>query len=111
MIFSRRINFEAIRSIAFGSIGPTYVAIGSPIDHDAKVINFLNFTDVQLDFSLNGVDDMFSFPLGIGPFLFANELGGNLSNGVFPKGTQLFVKHGSAVPSTGDCYLIVGYTE
>ena len=111
MSFSTNINFEARRILPFGSIGATYVPIGTPSENDAKFLGALNITDVPLFFSLNGVDDQFVFFPGTGAPFFVIELSGNGEDVSFPKGTQLFVKQVAGPPTVGEVNSLVGFTE
>jgi len=57
---SVRIEFDEIRSLAFGSIlGGTYTAVGSALSYPARMVMIQNYTDALLMFSTDGSTDNF----------------------------------------------------
>ena len=102
MSFEKRIELEPVRNINFGSITPVYAPISKPFLQAAKFLGILNLTDVALQFSLNGIDTIFTVqPQEFIP-LFVNELAGNQSDIYFPKGGNIYVRHGGGPPTTGE---------
>lgn len=102
-----RLDFEDLRSLAFGSISGTYMGVGSAIDHPARMILVQNMTDAALMFSWNGVDD--HFPLASNSFLLLDITSNKtiLHGGFFiAEGSRLYVKE-IGNPTSGSVYFTV----
>ena len=107
---SIRLLAEPVRSIAHGSIlgGGVYVGIGTEIDNPARMILLQNFTDANLMFSINGIDD--HFPLLQKSYIVL-DITSNQSSGVgfyLSQGQRLYVTQITA-PTEGDVYLSIFY--
>lgn len=106
---SQRGRWENLRSLAFGSISGVYAAVGSELANPARIIRFVNETDVNLTVSTNGIDDKEIVTAG-GFVLYdftTNRTDAN--NGLFiDEGTQFYVK-GS--PTLGTFYIVVIYAS
>lgn len=97
-----RILPEPIRSLAFGSVGASYSAIGTPLDHPGRIVLFQNATNQPIYISWDGIDDHFylaaeSFIL----FDFGTNRGGNASELAVSQGTQFYTKHAGSAPTDG----------
>ena len=57
-----RLQAETLRSLAFGSIGASYTAIGTATAMPAHIIKVDNLTDAVLLFSIDGTNDHFVLP-------------------------------------------------
>lgn len=55
---------EPLRSTAFGAITGAYTLIGTPFEFPSRILVIQNLTDMQMDFSFNGVDDHLTLPSG-----------------------------------------------
>lgn len=103
-----RLRLEPVRSIAAASITPTYMGVGTSIDHPARMIMIQNLTDATLMFSLNGVDDHFPLPTS-GLLIVDVSTNMSISKGFFlSQGERLYVKE-LDVPTTGSVYFTVFY--
>lgn len=104
---AKRVKFETLRSIAFGSISGTYTAIGSALIHPARLIKITNLTDADMLISIDGINDHDVIP-ALGFALY--DLGSNRTNLSgsldFEIGERFYVKQVSA-PSSGSVYLTV----
>lgn len=54
MTYGTRAQLDAVRELAFGSISGTYAAVGTALTDHARIVRFVNGTDVQLYVSLDG---------------------------------------------------------
>jgi hypothetical protein len=112
MAYGTRVNFEELRSLAFGGIGVNYAACGSATTHRARIITFFNQTDKEVFISLDGVTTQISLPSGVGHVLdlTANKV---RDDGLFIKdGTIFYVKQGSAgAPASGKVTIQVLYGD
>lgn len=108
-----RMEFEPLRSIAFGSIPPgTYVGgnIGSPMANGIVQFKIDNLTNALLTFSKDGINDHFVIPANS---FFLSDISSNQisSQGLYmAKGDSIYVKQ-NAVPTMGSVYLTVMFGE
>lgn len=106
-----RLNFEPIRTLAFGAIGGAYMGIGTPIDHPARQIKVDNLTDAELLFSINGIDDHFILPANGFLILDITTNQSLVGAGFYlGQGSRLYVKQ-SEVPTQGAVYFSVIYAD
>lgn len=105
--FSIRFTPETLRSLAFGSIGAGYAAIGTAIENPIRIFYLQNWTDANLMFSFDGVND--HMPLSVGGFVVIDITANKpaMSSGFYlAKGDLVYVKRIGA-PTTGSVYLSV----
>ena len=101
-----RLQAETLRSLAFGSIGAAYTAIGTATSLPAHLIQVQNLTDAVLLFSIDGVNDHFVLPAS-GFILLDITTNKTETQGFFLKqGTTFYVKE-SGTPTTGSVYVSV----
>jgi hypothetical protein len=102
-------QFEPLRSLAFGSIGGGYMGIGGPLNHPSRQILVQNLTDVLLVFSTDGIDDHFVLPAG--GFLLSDITSNKTQQGGFylAEGSRLYVNDVSGAPTKGGVYFTVVY--
>lgn len=106
-----RLNFEPLRSLAFGAIGAGYMGIGTAIEHPARQIKIDNLTDASLYFSINGIDDHFVLPAD--GFLILDITANQTMVGAgffLGQGSRLYVKQ-LGVPTQGAVYFSVIYAD
>jgi len=96
------------RSIAFGSIGSSYSAIGTQLDQPMRIVYIVNGTDALLQFSFTGNTDHFVIPAQ-SYILFDVSSDQALTQGFYiSKGTTVYVKR-IGTPSSGTVYLSAFY--
>lgn len=104
---SVRLEFEPLRTIAFGDISGIYAGIGTAFSNPCRSLYIVNDTDVLLTFSDDGVNDHFVIPatsyilLDVGSN--KTTLGGSLN---IAQGTRIYVK---GTPTMGNVYLTTMY--
>lgn len=110
MAASLELRSEAVRSLAFGSIGAAYAAVGSKLERQVRMVFVQNNTDAELMFSFDGVND--HFPLASRAFLLldvtANDI--NAAGFYISKGTQFQVKR-IGTPTAGNVYISTFYAR
>lgn len=109
MASSAVVELDDLRSLLFSSISGSYVALGSPFEHIARLICITNNTDGDIFFSTDGTNDKLfvarnSFKL----FDLTTNRAQDDTFFVFIKGTQFYVRR-SSVPTQGSVYLEVIY--
>ena len=106
-----RLMPEPVRTLAFGSINPAYMGIGTSFDHRARMVYIANLTNAKLMFSFDGVDD--HFPLPIYSFIMLDCCYNKSDSELFDMtvGSRIYVKELSATgsPSVGAVYVTVFY--
>ncbi len=93
------VQFDTLRSVAFGSITGSYVALGTPFGNLYRILKFINTTNQAVFVSTDGVNDHDYIPAG-GFSLYDITTNGVQERFVFGKGTQVYVKYASA-PGSG----------
>jgi len=101
--YGKKVIFDPLRSLAFGSIGAAYAIVGDALEENARLVIVQNLTDTQMLFSFNGTDDHFTLPAG-GQIVFDFTANKATDSGFFlGVKTKLYVKQVSA-PSSGSVY-------
>lgn len=106
MATSLVLSMEPIRSLAFGSIGASYAAVGTGLEFPAREFLINNLTDADLMFSFNGVNDHFvlaSRSAWINDCC-ANQVG---TEGFFLRRTNVLYVKRIGTPTSGSVYLSV----
>jgi hypothetical protein len=102
---------EPVRSRGFATIGAGYMSVGDPIESASSFIVFQNLTDANVMVSFNGFDDNLPLPAAGGLVLdvTANK---SCEGGFYvAEGTQFWVKHLGAAPTTGTFYITNFYGD
>ena len=111
MAYGRRVRFEELRQLAFGSIGAGYVAIGGATNDFTRIAAMFNSTDTDVDISLDGVTTQIRIAAGSGQIFdfTSNEVP---DDGFFiDKGTVFYVKEAAGAPSKGAVWIEVVYAD
>ena len=98
----QRLIFDRQRALSAGSIPGTYAAVGTPLSVIANQFMISNFTNVPLQFSLDGTNA--AFVLAAGSQWINDDKANNL---YLPMGTQLYVEQLTGAPSSGGVYFSV----
>ena len=96
-----RVRFDAIREVAFGSIGAVYTAVGSALTLPARIVRFTNTTDVDVYLSIDGVTN--HIRLVTGSFLLLDLTANKVRDDgfFFQEGTVFYVKRAAGAPASG----------
>jgi len=105
---SNIVRFDAVRSVAFGSITNAYVALGIPLGHAMRVLHFINATDGNIMVSFDGTTD--NAPVIAESFSLYDLTSDQDANESFRYeiGTQIYIKYLTA-PTTGSFYIVEVY--
>ena len=109
---AKRVRFETLRSLPFGSLSGAYTAIGSALTNPARLVKLTNDTDVNIFVSIDGTNDH----IFIGPSSYAlYDFGSNRTNLSgsldIANGTRFFAREESAAATSGAVYLEVIYAS
>jgi hypothetical protein len=109
---AKKVKFDTLRSIAFGSISGTYAALGGPLSVNSRIMCLTNKTqgDIIVSIDSSNADGNLFIPAGsFKLFDFtANLVPGKDDSYVLEIGTQFYVKQVTA-PTSGSVYLEVLY--
>lgn len=104
MNYKKRVTPEAMRSLAHGSIGAGYTAIGSATDYASFLLIINNYTDAQLTFSLDGITDHFELAAGNSLTIDITANTSHKMDMYLAANTIVYVKQ-SGAPSSGSVYV------
>lgn len=111
-IGSTKLRIEAVRTLAFGSIGAAYANVGTPLVNPANMVLIQNSTDQDVMISYQGGVDHYPIPKysGIVLDVTANKL--NDGGYWVQVGTQIQVKtRGVVAPTVGNVDVTVFYSR
>jgi hypothetical protein len=112
MSFTNKAQVDVLRTLAFGSVGATFTAIGTPFAYQARIICFTNTTNEDVIFSMDGVTDQLIVPAGSFKLfdVTMNHRPVNMDDFCFAIGTQWYVRY-LAAPGSGAVYIEVVYAQ
>jgi len=97
---------QTLRSLAFGDIGASYAAVGTPLAIPARVVKFFNGTDAPVLISWDGTTDHEFLPPGAFLLIDVATNATKYTNFcAIAAQTQFFVKRASGAPSSGAFYI------
>lgn len=104
-----RLLAEPLRSLAFGSIGASYMGIGTAFVHPIRLLYIQNLTDVAVLFSLDGINDHWILPTE-GYMIVDITANKTREQGWYiAEGTRLYAKEFSGPPTQGGVYVSTFY--
>jgi hypothetical protein len=111
-MFKNKAQVDVLRTLAFGSIGSSFVAVGAPFSYQARIICFTNTTPEDVIFSMDGTTDQLIVPASSFKLfdITMNRRPVNTDDFCFAIGTQWYVRYTSA-PASGAVYIEVVYTQ
>ena len=101
------VRLDTVRTLGFAAISGSYIAVGTPIQHNWRLVHFINNTDGDVYFSVDGINDNVFVPTGS---FVLYDVSTNSSSSVgasdllFELYTQFYVKEVTATTS-GDVYV------
>ncbi len=109
---AKRVYFDPLRTLAFGSISASYAAVGVATTHKMRIIRLENNTDGDMIFSDDATVSAGKWFLPAGSFLLL-DLVANMNphyddNFVIEVGTIIYVKQSTA-PTKGAVYVEYTY--
>lgn len=105
MAFPIRFRAEAIREVAFGSIGASYSAVGLSTANPGRLARLVNSTNQDIYFSLDGADDHFRLPSGTFLLFDVSTNQTTKENFLIPEGQFFYVKHAGVAPTSGNAWI------
>jgi hypothetical protein len=109
MSYTRRLNYETLRSIDSATFTGSYQTLGTPLENPASIVKLVNNSTSLVTVSIDGVNDHDIAPAN--SFFLYDETGNSPeeSGSIYmQKGTQFYVS-GSA--GTGLVYLVIQYIK
>jgi len=112
---AKKVYFDTLRTIAFGSISASYAAVGSALSTRPRIICFTNTTDVDLILSVDSTNATGQIYVPSKCFklydLTSNMIPNKDDGFEVAYGTQFYVKESGSAPSSGALILEVIYAE
>lgn len=110
MAFGTKVQFEELRSLAFGSISGSYAAVGSATTDHARLVCFTNATNADLYISLDGITNHLIVPANGFKLLdlTANKV---RDDGLFISKETIFYTKQVSAPSSGSLWIEVMYAS
>jgi hypothetical protein len=111
-MFTTQAKLDPLRTLAYTSLEATFVAIGPPLAHQARIICFTNTSDGDVIFTMDPSQDELIVPAG-GFKLFditTNHRPVNQDDFCFAIGTQWYVRY-AAMPTKNAVYIEVLYAQ
>lgn len=109
---AKKVYFDTLRSLAFGSISGTYAAVGTALTVNPRIICITNKTQGDMIFSVTSTNADGNLFIPAGSFklfdLTANLVPGKDDSFVIAEGTQFYVKQVTA-PTSGAVYIELIY--
>lgn len=105
MTFRNRVIVDPIRTLAFGAIGAAFAPIGAAVASPVRIFLIKNFTDVNIDFSIDGVNINFILLSSTGQVidLTANKV---KDDGFFIReGTIFYARQSAGAPTLGNVHV------
>jgi hypothetical protein len=111
-MFTNKAQVDVLRTLAFGSITGSFVAVGTPFSFQARIICFTNTTNHDVIFSMDGTTDQLIVPAGSFKLfdVTTNHRPVNQDDFCFANGTQWYVRY-TAAPGSGAVYIEVVYAQ
>ena len=109
MAYGTRATFDAVRELAFGSVGASYTAIGSALSEHARIICMNNSTDVDVYISVDGTTD--NFRIAANSFRLIDFSANKIrDDGLFVSiGTIFYAKRAAGAPTRGTVWIEVTF--
>lgn len=106
------VRFDALRTVAFGSITGSYTALGTPTTKNMRLVKIVNTTDADMLVSFDGTTDNDIIPAGgFALYDFATNAPATASSSwfVLAIATQIYVKYSTA-PTLGAVWVVGIYS-
>lgn len=109
---AKKVYFDTLRSLGFGSILTSYEQVGSALAHPARTVCFTNMTEGDMVFSTDSSNATGQIFVPAGSFklydLTTNMIVGKDDSFEIAAGTQFYVKYITA-PVSGSVYIEILY--
>lgn len=105
MAYPQRLRAEGVREVAAGAITGALAALGAASTHIARIIRFVNNTDQDIYFSLDGVTNQFRLPPTSFLLLDVSTNQTTKDNFFVPEGQVFYIAHTGLAPQSGNCWI------
>jgi len=107
---SVRVQFDTLRSQAFGDTGAAYAIVGSVFDHPIRLLVMQNYSDGDFTISFDGINDHMVLSNGAQVVLdFASDASSVAGMWSLASGDGVYIKQLGAAPTTGSFYVTGAY--
>jgi len=105
MAYPQRFRAEAIREVAFGAVTALLAAVGNPTTNPGRLVRFVNDTDADIYFSLDGANNHFRLPPNSFVLYDVSTNQTKKENYLIPEGQVFYIAHTGVAPTTGNCWI------
>lgn len=107
MAYGTRVQFEAVREVAFGAITANYTALGAILSDYTRLIAVNNSTDAEVYISLDGVND--HLRIAVNSFKLLDLTANTVHDDGFfiARNTQIYIKRVAGAPTVGAVWVEV----
>lgn len=105
MAYKNKLKVDAIRTVAFGSVGAAYSAVGTALDDPARLFCLTNTTDADVYFSIDGTTNHFIVPTNSFKLIDITTNKVREDGYFLAEGTIFYVKRVSGAPTSGSVYI------
>lgn len=109
MAYPQRLRAEPVREIAFGAITALLAAVGNPTTHIGRLVCFVNNTDADLYFSLDGANNNYRLSAYSFRLLDVSTNQTTKDNLFIPEGQYFYIAHTGAAPTLGNAWIEYSY--
>ena len=111
MVFGRNVEFDAVREVAFGSVGAAYAALGAVTSDYTRIFAVYNTTDTDVYISFDGVTDHLRVASGSGQVLDLTTNKVKETGFFLKKGTQVYQARAAGAPTVGNVWVQITYAS
>lgn len=111
MAGSLDVRFDTVRTLAFGSVGASYSAVGSRVTRPGRILKITNYLDAPIFVSFDGVNNNDFVPeKGFTLYDFSTNKSATSSEEFLMSNlTQVYVKRAGGAPTAGAVYVTYIY--
>ena len=105
-----RVQFDALRSQAFGAVAVGYTVVGSVFAHPVRLLVMQNYTNASVTLSFDGVTDHMQLAAGAQIVLdFASDASAVAGIWSLSVGEGVYIKQSGAAPTSGSFFVSAAY--
>lgn len=104
-------KFQAMKTLAFGSIGANYTVVDSPFDFQSRILIITNLTDESIIFSDDNVTDCFILMANSAAIFDMMSNSSPINTATFPKLLTIYAKDAGVAPTSGAVYVSSVYCK
>jgi len=109
MAYPQRLRAEAVREVAFGAVTALLTAVGAATTHIGRIVRFVNNTNQDVYFSLDGANNNYRIPAYNSLVLDISTNQTTKDNLLIPEGQYFYIAHAGVAPTLGNAWIEYSY--